>query len=114
MLYFNIDFPFLSEISRKSLYLVIICKLTHSKDRNSKIKFYVKKSRIRIRKYHSGSVNCTYLGEVCAKGGGCPFQNLSLGVRGMSFVPRADALWEFPTCKKEELNNFTEGRVWSA
>lgn len=38
------------------------------------------------------------LGEVSPKGGGCPFQKLSLGVRGMSFVPRADALWEFPTC----------------
>jgi len=40
------------------------------------------------------------LGEVSPKGVvGCrPFQMLSLGVRGMSFVPRADALWEFPTC----------------
>jgi len=44
------------------------------------------------------SLLAAILGEVCAKGGRCPFQNLSLGVRGMSFVPRADALWEFPTC----------------
>jgi len=44
-------------------------------------------------------LNCSVLGEVAllaAQIRSC--RSIALGVRGISFVPRASALWEFPTC----------------
>jgi len=47
----------------------------------------------------------TYLNCLVLRGGGASlevyisgFQSIVLGVRGISFIPRASALWEFPTC----------------
>lgn len=46
----------------------------------------------------------TYLNCLVLRGGASlkidisGFQSIVLGVRGISFIPRASALWEFPTC----------------